>query len=200
VTEKEKSHLGLLYDANFDKTLLRERYRCQRLCHFTNAFYPFKMIHKWLLRKILPNLGSDFVIEHGFQCVYGDNVTIGDHFFANNNLILIDTAKIVFGNYVFIAPNCGFYTAGHPFHVEQRNKGLEYAFPITVGDNVWFGGNVCVMPGVTIGNNVVIGAGSVVTRDIPSGALAYGNPCKVKRILDPEEIIEYRGWKATTQE
>ena len=96
---------------------------------------------------------------------------------------MLDPAKITFGDNVFIAPNCGFYTAGHPLDFEKRNKGLEYAYPIKVGNNVWIGGNVCVMPGITIGNNVVIGAGSVVTKDIPSNSVAVGNPCKVIKKL-----------------
>lgn len=87
--------------------------------------------------------------------------------------------KVTFGDNVFIAPDCGFYTAGHPLDYERRNQGLEYAYPITVGNNVWIGAGVRVMPGVTIGDNVVIGAGSVVTKDIPSNKIAYGNPCKV---------------------
>ena len=93
----------------------------------------------------------------------------------------MDAARVEFGDNVFIGPNCGFYTAGHPIYIETRNKGIEYAKKIKVGNNVWFGGNVCVMPGVTIGDNVTIGAGSVVTKDIPSNTIAYGNPCKVKK-------------------
>ena len=95
--------------------------------------------------------------------------------------MILDEAPIIFGDNVFIAPNCGFYTAAHPFDVEQRNRGLEYARPITVGDNVWIGANVCVLPGVTIGSNCVIGAGSVVNKNIPEGSLAVGNPCRIIR-------------------
>ena len=97
---------------------------------------------------------------------------------------MLDPAKVKFGDNVFIGPNCGFYTAGHPLDVKIRNAGIEYAYPITVGNNVWIGGNVCVMPGVTIGDNVVIGAGSVVTKDIPSNVVAVGNPCKVLKELN----------------
>lgn len=97
----------------------------------------------------------------------------------NHNCIILDDAKVEFGDNVFIAPNCGFYTAGHPLDYKTRNKWLEYAKTIKVGSNVWIGGNACVMPGVTIGDNVVIGAGSVVTKDIPSNVVAVGNPCKV---------------------
>ena len=106
---------------------------------------------------------------------------MGKNFYANHNLVILDGAKVTFGDNIFIAPNCGFYTAGHPVDAAERNKGLEYARPITVGDNVWFGAHVCVLPGVTIGDNCVIGAGSVVTRDIPSDSVAVGNPCRVIR-------------------
>ncbi len=99
----------------------------------------------------------------------------------NHNGVILDGAKVKFGDNVFIGPNCGFYTAGHPIDVNLRNKGLEYAKPITIGNNVWIGGNAVVLPGVTIGDNVTIGAGSVVTKDIPSNVVAVGNPCKVIR-------------------
>ncbi|MBR1725154.1 MAG: hypothetical protein IJ724_00635 [Muribaculaceae bacterium] len=101
--------------------------------------------------------------------------------------MILDEARVTFGDNVFIAPNCAFYTAGHPLDVAQRNAGLEYSLPIRVGNNVWIGGNMCVMPGVTIGDNTVIGAGSVVVHDIPAGVLAAGNPCRVIRHLDATE-------------
>ena len=113
------------------------------------------------------------------MCDYGYNIEIGENFYANHNLIILDVNKVTFGDNVFVAPNCSFYTSGHPLEYEIRNKGLEYAKPINVGNNVWIGGNVCVLPGVTIGDNVVIGAGSVVTKDIPSGVVSVGSPCKV---------------------
>lgn len=113
------------------------------------------------------------------MCDYGYNIHFGRNFYTNHNLVILDTATVKFGDNVFIGPNCGFYTAGHPVDVKQRNSGLEYAKPITVGNNVWFGGNVIVLPGVTIGDNTIIGAGSVVTKDIPANVIAVGNPCKV---------------------
>lgn len=97
----------------------------------------------------------------------------------NHNCVILDGARVEFGDNVFVAPDCGFYTAGHPLDYKIRNKGLEYAKPIKVGSNVWIGGNVLVLPGVSIGDNVVIGAGSVVTKDIPSNCVAVGNLCKV---------------------
>lgn len=116
-----------------------------------------------------------------FHCDYGYNIEIGENFFANYNCVILDGAKVTFGDNVFIAPNCSFYTAGHPIDVLQRNQGLEYALPIKIGNNVWIGGNVTVLPGVTIGDNTVIGAGSLVNKDIPSNVVAAGNPCRVIR-------------------
>lgn len=109
---------------------------------------------------------------------------MGENFYANHNLTILDCTKVKFGDNVFIGPNCSFYTAGHPLDAKQRNEGLEYARPVTVGDNVWLGGNVVVLPGVSIGNNAVIGAGSVVTKDIPDHSVAVGNPCKVIKNIE----------------
>lgn len=136
-----------------------------------------------LLKALLGKTGKRFIINQPFYCDYGFNIEIGEDFFANFNVVILDEAKVTFGDHVFIAPNCGFYTAGHPLDVERRNNGMEYSLPIKVGNNVWMGAGVHVMPGVTIGDNTVIGGGSVVVKDIPSGVLAAGNPCKVIREL-----------------
>ena len=122
-----------------------------------------------------------------FFCDYGYNIEIGENFYSNHNLIILDGNKVIFGDNVFIAPNCAFYTAGHPIDVNRRNQGLEYAKPIKIGNNVWIGGNVVVLPGVTIGDNTVIGAGSIVTRDIPANVVAVGNPCRVIKQIDGKE-------------
>lgn len=129
--------------------------------------------------------------EQPFYCDYGYNIEIGENFYANMNCVILDEAKVTFGDNVFIAPSCGFYTAGHPLDVEQRNRGLEYARPIRVGNNVWIGAQVCVLPGVTIGDNTVIGAGSVVNRDIPANVIAAGNPCRVIREITEEDKTKY---------
>ena len=185
MTEKEKMLLGKIYNANYDKELLEERKIAQDLCFEYNNLRPSDSEkRKELIKKIVGKAKENFLIEQPFWCDYGYNIEIGENFYSNHNLIILDGNKVKFGDNVFIAPNCSFYTAGHPLDVERRNQGLEYAKPITIGNNVWIGGNVCVLPGVTIGDNVVIGAGSVVNRDIPSNTVAVGNPCKViKEIL-----------------
>ena len=144
-----------------------------------------------------PNLFSrqereNTVILSPFQCDYGYNIEIGDNFFANVNLVILDGAKVRIGNNAFIAPNVGIYTAGHPFDVKQRNEGLEYAFPVTIGDNVWIGAQACILPGVTIGDNTVIAGGSVVTKDIPANVIAAGNPCRVIREITEADRNKYR--------
>lgn len=182
MTEKEKRDAGILYDANYDETLQAEMLVCKDKCFTYNQLLPSKLKEKErLMKEILGETGESFSIHSPFWCDYGYNIKIGENFFANHNCIILDGAKVTFGDNVFIAPDCGFYTAGHPLDSKRRNLGLEYAYPITVGNNVWIGGGVKVMPGVTIGNNVVIGSGSVVTKDIPDNVVAAGNPCKVLR-------------------
>lgn len=181
-SEKVKMLSGGLYDANYDPDLIAERKNCKVVLHEINSLSPISDEKRYeLFRKILGKVKGQFIIESPFHCDYGYNIELGENFYMNVNCVILDEAKVTFGNNVFIAPNCAFYTAGHPFDVEQRNKGLEYAKPITVGNNVWIGGNVVVVPGVTIGDNSVIGAGSVVTTDIPANSLAVGNPCKMIR-------------------
>lgn len=185
MTEKEKMLRGMIYDANYDAQLIEERLNCKELCRDYNDLRPKETeARRALLNRILGQVDGDILIEQPFYCDYGYNIRVGKNFYANFNLVILDEALVSFGDNVFIAPNCGFYTAGHPIDAEERNKGLEYAHPITVGNNVWFGAHVCVLPGVTIGDNCVIGAGSVVTKDIPSNSVAVGNPCKVIRNVD----------------
>lgn len=181
LNEKEKMLSGELYDAG-DAALVEERQRCKDLCFRYNQILPSKMKErKGILKTLLGKTGKMFLIEQPFYCDYGYNIEIGENFYANHNVVILDCAKVTFGDNVFIAPNCGFYTAGHPLDAATRNKGLEDAKPITVGNNVWIGGGCTILPGVTIGDNTVIGAGSVVTKDVPANVLAFGNPCKVIR-------------------
>lgn len=188
MTELEKAVAGLLYDANYDAAILAHRRNTKIKLHEFNLLSPKEENKRnQLLTELIGKIGKHFVIEGPFHCDYGDNITIGDHFYANVNLVILDGAKVTIGNHVFIAPNVGIYTAGHPLDYERRNQGLEYALPVNIGNNVWIGGGVSIMPGVTIGNDTVIGSGSVVTRDIPDGAVAVGNPCRVLRAINDND-------------
>lgn len=180
MTEKDKMLAGEIYNANYDTELIKERYIIKDKCFEYNQLKPSNIEERnKLIKEILGKTKENILIESPFMCDYGYNIEVGENFYANHNLIILDANKVEFGDNVFIAPNCGFYTAGHPIDYEMRNKGLEYAKSIKVGNNVWIGGNAVVLPGVTIGDNVVIGAGSVVNKDIPSNVVAVGNPCKV---------------------
>lgn len=188
MTEKEKMQRGVLYDANFDRELLEERKAAKDICWQLGQLRPSQEAEqRALLRHLLGKTRGEFTILAPFWCDYGYNIEIGEDFFANHNTVILDGAKVKFGDHVFIAPNCGFYTAGHPIDFARRNSGLEYAHPITVGDNVWIGAGTQVMPGVTIGSNVVIGGGSVVVSDIPDDSVAAGNPCRVLRAITQED-------------
>lgn len=136
-----------------------------------------------MLRGLLGSVGERIQINQPFRCDFGSNISVGDDFFANFNLTILDEAKVTFGDHVFIGPNVSIYTACHPLESDRRNTCIEWAEPVTVGSNVWIGGSVTILPGVTIGDNCVIGAGSVVSRSIPSGSVAVGNPARViKRV------------------
>lgn len=136
-----------------------------------------------ILRGLLGSCGVNPVINQPFRCDFGFNIHVGDNFMANFNFTVLDEAQVRIGDNVFIGPNTSIYTACHPLDPAERNKGVEWAEPVTIGSNVWIGGSVTILPGVTIGDNTTIGAGSVVTRDIPAGCVAAGNPCRVIRHL-----------------
>lgn len=192
-TEKEKAAEGLLYNANYDETLQAEMKVTRGKIFEYNNLSPLQdREREAILSSLLGKMGKNVTVISPFYCDYGYNIEVGDNFFANTNFVVLDGAKVTIGNNVFIAPNVGIYTAGHPLDVEQRNEGLEYAFPITIGDNVWIGGHVCIMPGVTIGNGAVIGAGSVVTKDIPANVLAVGNLCRVLREITEADRNKYK--------
>ena len=141
MTEKEKMLRGMLYDAD-DSTLCADRVRAKELCHAYNQLRPSDAAGmRELLRRLLGKTGETFCVTAPFWCDYGYNIRLGEHFYANHNLVILDCAAVTFGEHVFVAPNCGFYTAGHPIDAECRERGLEYAYPITVGDHVWIGGH-----------------------------------------------------------
>ena len=183
MNEKEKMLSGELYDSTVEY-LADERLQAKNLCYEYNFLKPQEIDKKKeVLKKLLAKMGKNYTIEPNFYCDYGYNIEIGENFYSNHNLVILDPAKVTFGDNVFIGPNCAFYTPEHPLDAETRNKGLEYAKPIKVGNNVWFGGNVVVLSGVTIGDNCVIGAGSVVTKNIPDYSIAVGIPAKVIKKL-----------------
>lgn len=134
-----------------------------------------------LLRGILGKCGEKVWIEAPFHCDYGWNIEVGENFYANYGLTILDVGKVIIGKNTMFGPNVSLYAVTHPLHPDSRNSGYEVGIPITIGDNVWLGGNVVIVPGVTIGNNVVVGAGSVVTKDLPDNVLAVGNPCRIVR-------------------
>lgn len=190
MTEKEKMELGLWYDANYDKELLELRLTAEDLCYDLNNTRP-KDTEKRnaILQTLIPNLGENCVILSPFVTDYGCYSAIGHNTFINHNAYLMDGGGITIGHHCFIGPNCGMYTAVHPLNAEERNAGLELALPITIGDNCWIGADVTILPGVTIGSNTVIGAKSVVTKDIPDNVVAVGNPCRVIRQITEKDRI-----------
>lgn len=192
MTEWEKAQAGYLYDANYDQEIVEARTRCADLCYEFNNCKPSDVKRQQeLLHQILGEIKGELVVTAPFYCDYGFHISVGDHFYTNHNCTILDGARVTFGDYVFIAPNCVFSTAGHAIDAAQRDKGLEIALPITVGSHVWIGANVSVLPGITIGDNTIIGAGSVVTKDIPSGVVAVGNPCRVLRKITEADRHKY---------
>ena len=184
---------GLPYKAWLDG-LSEERMENKKRIYQYNLLAPDAVEEQeQLIKKILGKTGRHVHIEAPFHCDYGYNIEVGENFFANYNLTVLDVGLVRIGNNAQIAPNVSIYTAGHPVHPESRNSGYEYGIAITIGDNVWIGGNAVIMPGVTIGDNVVIGAGSIVTKDLPSNVIAAGNPCRVIReITDADRDFYYK--------
>lgn len=196
MTEWEKAQNGYLYDANYDEKIVKARETCADLCFEFNNCRPSDAGRQTeILHKMLGEIKGSLVVTAPFYCDYGFNISVGENFYTNHNCTILDGAKVTFGDNVFIAPNCVFSTAGHAIDAKQRGKGLEIARPIAVGSNVWIGANVSVLPGVTIGDNTIIGAGSVVNKDIPSNVIAVGNPCRVMRSITEEDKRRYPVWK-----
>lgn len=183
MSEKEKMLSGEFYNP-LDSELINERVKCKLLCQeYNNIQYDDIEKREKILKQILGKTKEKFFIEQPFICDYGYNIEIGENFYSNHNLVILDCAKVKFGDNVFIAPNCGFYTAEHPLDAETRNKGSEYAKPIIIGNNVWIGGGVQILSGVTVGNNSVVAAGAVVTKNVPDNSVVAGVPAKVIKFL-----------------
>lgn len=176
-----------------DDAVMEEQKVCRRILQRLNTvdrsdFDEIGRIVKELLGK-----SEDAFINPPFYCDYGSHIEVGKNFFANYNCTIIDVAKVKIGDNCQMAPNVAIYTAGHPLHPVSRNSMYEYGISVTIGDNVWIGGNTVIMPGVHIGSNTVIGAGSVVTKDIPDWSVAVGNPCRViKKITEADKKYYYK--------
>ena len=196
MNHKERMLANLPYKAWMDG-LEEERIENRKRIYEYNNLPPEQWDRKTeLLKNILGKTGENVHINAPFHCDYGYNIEVGENFFANYNLIILDVAKVKIGDNAQIAPNVSIYTAGHPIHPDSRNSGYEYGIDVTIGDNVWIGGNAVIMPGVTIGNNVVIGAGSVVTKDLPDNVIAIGNPCRIIReITEADRDFYYKDRK-----
>lgn len=187
MNQKERMLAGLPYKAWMDG-LTEERLEARKKTYEFNNCRPEEFDKKeQILKSLFGKTGERINIEPPFHCDYGSNIEVGEEFFANFNLVILDVGKVKIGDYAQIAPNVSIYTAGHPVHADSRNSGYEYGIGITIGDNVWIGGSTSIMPGVQIGNNVVIGGGSVVTKDIPDNVIAVGNPCRVIRKITEED-------------
>ena len=181
MTELEKMVAGLPYQANAEDGPA-QRQRAKRLVYRLNNLPPEAVEERMaILRELLGRMGEGCWIEPPFRCDYGSNIFLGAKFYANYNLTILDCAAVTIGDNVFLGPGVGIYTAGHPLDAALRREGWEDAHPITIGDDVWIGGGAVLLPGVTVGSGSVVGAGSVVTRDVPPGVVAAGNPCRVLR-------------------
>lgn len=185
----ERRDAGLVYIS--DNAVFEEQKVCRRLVQRLNRLDTDDFGGIAEAVKALLGSSDGAFINPPFYCDYGSHIHVGKNFFANYNCTIIDVAPVTIGDNCQLAPGVAIYTAGHPVHPATRNTGYEYGKPVTIGDNVWVGGNTVILPGVTIGSNTVIGAGSVVTHDIPGWVVAAGNPCKVIRPITEDDRRTY---------
>ena len=198
---KERRDAGLAYIS--DESVMKEQAETRKLLQKLNFMDRSDFAGIAQVVKELFGKSENAMVNPPFYCDYGSHIEVGKNFFANYNCTILDVAKVKIGDNCQMAPNVAIYTAGHPIHPATRNTAYEYGKEVTIGDNCWIGGNVLICPGVHIGDNVVIGAGSVVTKDIPDWSLAAGNPCKVlrritdadKRLLFRQEEIDEEAWQ-----
>jgi galactoside O-acetyltransferase len=201
MTIREKMKNGMLY-TDMGEGLDEERRRCKELLYDYNNTRPSEEAkRKELLKKILGDMGEDIWIEPPLHMAYGTNVHIGDHFYANFNLVIVDDIDVYIGEHVMIAPNVTITPTGHPVDPDLRRPGNQFSIPVRIGNDVWIGSNAVILPGITIGDNSVIGAGSVVTHDIPGNVIAVGNPCRVLRqINERDKEYYYKNRKIESRE
>lgn len=197
MSEYEKMLSGKLYIAKDEYLATLNKKRREIMSKFNDPSNIDIYQKQELLKDLFKHIGKNSLINYPLYVDYGCHISVGDNFYANFDCIFLDVNEITIGDNVFFGPRVCLYTAGHPIDAEIRNKEVEYALPIKIGNNCWLGGNVIVNPGVTIGDNVVIGSGSVVTKDIPSDVIAVGNPCKVLRKISDEDK---KHWQSQYQE
>ncbi len=184
MTDFEKMIAGEVYDANAPE-LVEMRDRTADLCREYNDIRPSAYGERYeKLREILGTCGPDCIVVQPFRCDYGRQIRLGDRFFSNFGLTILDEAEVTFGDNCFLGPNVSIYTACHSTDPAERNSGREWARPVRIGNDCWIGGSVTILPGVSIGDGSTVGAGSVVTRDIPPHSVAVGNPARVIKTLD----------------
>lgn len=188
----ERRDLGMAYIS--DASIMEEQKRCRKILQRLNTVDRSDFDEIGRIVKELFGKSEGAFLNPPFYCDYGFHIEVGKNFFANYNCTIIDVAKVTIGDNCQMAPNVAIYTAGHPVHPVSRNSMYEYGIEVSIGDNVWIGGNTVILPGVHIGSNTVIGAGSVVTKDIPEWVIAAGNPCKVVReITDADKEFYFKG-------
>ena len=187
-TEKEKMLAGSMYDAN-DSQLIAERQRARYLCKSLNESHDKdQAFRQRIVTELFGKVGDSLWIEPPFYCDYGSNITLGNKVYFNFNCVILDPALVTIGNNVLFGPAVQIYTATHPTNAFERRTWLEFARSIKIGDDVWIGGGAIICPGVCIGSRTTIGAGSVVTHDVPEDVLAAGNPCRIIRQIDKKQI------------
>lgn len=178
-TEKQKMIAGEMYDP-FVPELIEGRMRARRLTRaFNQSLETDDLKRTELLKELFGSSGKDLFVEPSFRCDYGYNIHVGENFYANFDCVILDACKVQIGKNCAIAPGVHIYTATHPIEPVERVSGVEYGKPVTIGDNAWIGGRAVINPGVTIGDNVVVASGSIVTKDVPDNVVVGGNPAKV---------------------
>lgn len=185
---REKMQAGMLYTDLGEKSLEQERFACQELLYdYNHTRVTETEKRKELLRALLGDMGEEIWIEPPLHMAYGKRTHIGNYFYANFNLVIVDDIDVFIGEHVMIAPNVTISATGHPVHPDLRKDGGQFSLPVHIGNDVWIGANATILPGVTIGDGSVIGAGSVVTRDIPANTVAVGVPCRPLRPITPRD-------------
>lgn len=184
ITEKQKMLAGEMYNPS-DSALMKERHRARLLFHKFNSLSDAHLEERQkVLYQIFENAGENLFVEPPFYCDYGSNIKAGKNLFMNFNCCILDVARVTFGDNCMIGPHVQIYTATHPLEFKARNSGKELGSPITIGNNVWIGGNATICPGITLGNNVVVAAGAVVSKSFPDDVVIGGNPAKIIKTID----------------